>query len=79
MIFYRTSWGSLPNFRGSYSYRGLSATEAGVTNGDLATPIKNAKGKKFILFAGEATHNTHFSTVHGAIESGFRAAREILE
>lgn len=74
----RTNWGSKPNFRGSYSYRGISASDAGVTNMDLATPV-NVNGKNVLFFAGEATHNTHFSTVHGAIETGFRAANEIME
>ena len=31
-----------------------------------------------ILFAGEATHPTDFSTAHGALESGMRAGREAL-
>ena len=31
-----------------------------------------------VLFAGEATHDTHFSTVHGAIETGRREAERIL-
>ena len=30
-------------------------------------------------FAGEATSHRHYSTVHGAYESGIRAANEILE
>ena len=30
-----------------------------------------------VLFAGEATSPNHFSTVHGAMESGVRAADEI--
>jgi monoamine oxidase len=33
-----------------------------------------------LFFAGEATaHETNPQTVHGAIESGWRAARECLE
>lgn len=74
----RTNWSSQPNFRGSYSNRGISATIAGVTNKDLATPV-NINGKNVIFFAGEATNENHFSTVHGAVETGFRAASEIME
>ena len=32
-----------------------------------------------LLFAGEATHPRHFSTVHGAIETGWREADRIIE
>lgn len=74
----RTNWASQPNFRGSYSNRGIPATNAGVTNKDLATPIK-VNGKNVLFFAGEATNDQHFSTVHGAVETGFRAASEIME
>jgi len=41
----------------------------------LAAPVK---GK--VYFAGEATNfNGHLATVHGAMESGYRAVKEILE
>jgi spermine oxidase len=43
-----------------------------VTPETLAEPLDN------LLFAGEATHLRYFSTVHGAIESGFREADRIL-
>jgi len=32
-----------------------------------------------LLFGGEATHSSYFSTAHGAIESGWREANKILE
>ena len=31
-----------------------------------------------LLFGGEATHPKHFSTVHGAIEAGWREADRII-
>ncbi len=31
-----------------------------------------------VFFAGEATHTTDFSTAHGALQSGERAAREVI-
>jgi monoamine oxidase len=31
-----------------------------------------------LFFAGEATSPNFFSTAHGALESGFRAAKEAL-
>ena len=40
----------------------------------LSQPIDDV-----LFFAGEATHVTHPGTVHGAIESGTRAADEILD
>jgi len=39
----------------------------------LAQPIANK-----LFFAGEATSVGHIGTVHGAIQSGQRAAKEIL-
>lgn len=41
---------------------------AGVRPEDLAKPVGR------LQFAGEATSDGHFSTVHGAIESGWREA-----
>ena len=41
---------------------------------DLASPVDCV-----LFFAGEATNNYHPATVHGALESGARAAAEILE
>lgn len=34
---------------------------------------------KLVLFAGEATHSKHPSTVHGAIDSGWREANRLME
>lgn len=73
-----TRWHGEPNFRGSYSYRGINAVKAGVNNDDLREPLVNADGKKTIFFAGEATHSTHYATLHGAVESGRAVAMEVL-
>lgn len=32
-----------------------------------------------VLLAGEAVHRTHFSTTHGAFESGQQQARVLLD
>lgn len=74
----RTKWYQEKNFRGSYSYRGLKAFQHNITNSDLAAPLKNSNGKPVIFFAGEATHNEYYSSLHGAVESGWRAAMEIM-
>jgi monoamine oxidase len=63
------AWGTDPWARTGYSYvpparRGLRAT--------LAEPLGA------LSFAGEATHAVRPATVHGAIESGERAAAEAM-
>jgi monoamine oxidase len=69
---YFHNWHGDPFARGAYSYvpvGGLDARER------LARPVKET-----LYFAGEATElNGHSATVHGAIASGKRAARQILE
>ena len=69
---YFHDWQADPFFRGAYSYvpvHGMNARKA------LSTPVNQT-----LFFAGEAA-NTHGygGTVHGAIESGLRAARHILK
>jgi len=65
-----SSWHRDEFARGSYSYaKPGHAGERAV----LAAPVDNR-----IFFAGEATSPNFFSTVHGAYESGLRAADEAL-
>jgi monoamine oxidase len=67
---YSHDWQADPFSRGAYSYvkaAGLGAQEA------LAAPVENT-----LFFAGEATESEgHHATVHGAIATGLRAAREV--
>jgi monoamine oxidase len=64
-------WGADPWIRGLYSYPTLQTTEA--SREALARPL----GGK-IFFAGEATNTLGASgTVHGAMETGWRAAGEV--
>ena len=66
------NWLQEPYIEGAYSY-----------------PSPGSEGKRSVLaasvgdklyFAGEATNfNGHLATVHGAMESGYRAVKEILE
>jgi monoamine oxidase len=64
-------WSGDPWARGGYSYTPVGAGDA---RANLATPVAQT-----LFFAGEATlTNGHAATVHGAIESGRRAADEIL-
>lgn len=63
-------WQSDPYSRGAYSYAGVGGSEA---HAALARPLRGT-----LFFAGEATSGDETGTVAGAIESGRRAAREIL-
>ncbi len=65
-----TRWQADPFARGSYSYlaRGARLDQ----RRDLAAPVGQT-----LFFAGEATNSDHPSTVHGALLSGQRAAREV--
>lgn len=74
----RTSWYSNPHFRGCYSFRSMNSDALNVTAADLAKPLKNTLGTDVLLFAGEATHNNFYSTVHGALETGWREADRII-
>ncbi|MBD0276155.1 MAG: FAD-dependent oxidoreductase, partial [Acetobacteraceae bacterium] len=64
-------WQRDPFARGAYSYVGVNGVPAQEA---LARPVEST-----LYFAGEATeYHGHFSTVHGAIASGQRAAQEVL-
>jgi polyamine oxidase len=66
----QTRWKSDPWALGSYSFDKLGAQPK--DRDTLASPIDGR-----LFFAGEATHRTMYSTVHGAYLSGCRAADEI--
>lgn len=75
----RTQWFSNPNFRGSYTFRSMTADLLKTGPSDLALPLTNSVGVPVVCFAGEATSEHYYSTVHGAVESGWREARRICE
>ncbi|KAH8234703.1 hypothetical protein KR032_001964, partial [Drosophila birchii] len=77
--FIRSKWFSNPNFRGSYSYRTTQADELDTGPSDLASPVMGCDGQPRLLFAGEASSQSHFSTVHGATEAGFREADRLID
>lgn len=65
-------WSTDPFARGAYSYLGVGARLSDRVA--LAEPVDST-----LFFAGEATHVTGESaTVHGAIETGERAANEVV-
>jgi monoamine oxidase len=66
-----TNWQKDPWSRGAYSF-----TPVGV--GNIRQELATTAG--VLHFAGEATMcNGHHGTVHGAIESGYRAAEEVIQ
>jgi monoamine oxidase len=67
---YVHDWHDDPFSRGAYSYVPVDGLEAQQV---LSQPL----GHK-LFFAGEATCTGHVGTVHGAIQSGQRAAQEVL-
>jgi len=68
---YYHDWYGDPFSQGAYSYVPVGGLEA---QAQLAAPIANT-----LFFAGEATNTEgHQGTVHGAIATGLRAAREII-
>ncbi|KOC63640.1 Spermine oxidase [Habropoda laboriosa] len=74
----RSSWYTDEYFRGCYTFKSTETDKLNVEIRDLADPIATVDGKPIILFAGEATHEHYYSTVHGAVETGFREADRIL-
>ncbi|KAM0933543.1 putative non-specific polyamine oxidase [Dioscorea sansibarensis] len=82
----RSGWGSDPLFRGSYSY--VAVGSSGNDLDLMAEPVPVHGGGEAtarvgpalqILFAGEATHRTHYSTTHGAYFSGIREANRLIQ
>ncbi len=66
------NWQRDPFARGAYSYPAVGGSDAGSR---LAAPVEAT-----LFFAGEATRSDgHNATVHGAIASGRRAAKEVLD
>jgi monoamine oxidase len=64
-------WLSDPFSRGAYSYAGVSGRHAGA---ELGAPVDST-----LFFAGEATQSDgRNATVHGAVASGQRAAKQVL-
>ncbi|KAM9315190.1 LOW QUALITY PROTEIN: spermine oxidase [Pholidichthys leucotaenia] len=77
----RSSWGSNPYIRGSYSFTRVGSSGADCEK--LAMPLPYSSSTKApllqVLFAGEATHRKYYSTTHGALLSGQREATRLTE
>jgi monoamine oxidase len=68
---YIHDWAADPFSLGAYSYVPVDGLEA---QKELSLPVDDK-----LYFAGEATCRGHIGTVHGAIQSGQRAAAEVLQ
>ncbi|XP_058122908.1 spermine oxidase-like [Anopheles ziemanni] len=83
--FSRSRWYSDPHFRGSYSSRSIKSDAIDATAADLAYPLttRSSGGSNVILpivqFAGEASHPQFYSTVQGAVASGWREADRLID
>ena len=75
----RTKWLTNPNFLGSYSYHSVGAWKFNITSKDLAQTLYNLRKTPEVLFAGEHTDDLYSSNTHGAVNSGFRAASELIK
>ncbi|KAI4380363.1 hypothetical protein MLD38_006561 [Melastoma candidum] len=79
----RSKWGSDPLFLGSYSYVAVGSSvddvDALAESLPRATETPRVRHPLQLLFAGEATHRTHYSTTHGAYFSGIREADRLLQ
>ncbi|OEL36374.1 putative polyamine oxidase 5 [Dichanthelium oligosanthes] len=76
----RSGWVTGPLFLGSYSY--VAVGSSGEDLDRMAEPLPRGPGADEpprVLFAGEATHRTHYSTTHGAYLSGVREAERLLQ
>ncbi|CAF1341824.1 unnamed protein product [Rotaria magnacalcarata] len=71
----KSEWHKNRFIRGSYSY--YSIKSSGKAGQQLRTAYE-PDGIPRILFAGEATHENGYSTVHGAFESGIREGNRLL-
>ncbi|XP_028584734.2 peroxisomal N(1)-acetyl-spermine/spermidine oxidase [Podarcis muralis] len=76
----RSKWYSEPYTKGSYSY--VAVDSSGDDIDALAQPLHEGTSDSKppqVLFAGEATHRTFYSTTHGALLSGWREADRLLD
>ncbi|RLN24137.1 hypothetical protein C2845_PM07G20620 [Panicum miliaceum] len=81
----RSGWARDPLLLGSYSY--VAVGSSGEDLDAMAEPLPRgpaadeglAPPPPRVLFAGEATHRTHYSTTHAAYLSGVREAERLLQ
>lgn len=67
------------NFLGTYSFQSVEADRERALPRDLGEPLRDKYNRTLVFFAGEATDEEFSSTAHGAVSSGWRAARQLIE
>ncbi|XP_059802784.1 peroxisomal N(1)-acetyl-spermine/spermidine oxidase-like [Hypanus sabinus] len=76
----RSKWHSDRFTKGSYSY--VKVGSSGDDIDVIAQPLPSTSAEEQplqVLFAGEATHRTFYSTTHGALETGWREADRLRD
>ncbi|XP_041865576.1 peroxisomal N(1)-acetyl-spermine/spermidine oxidase-like [Melanotaenia boesemani] len=75
----RSQWFHDPWTCGSYTHLGRGCSEQDLDNMMEPLPPKGSQSQPLqVLFAGEATHPCYFSTVHGALLTGWREADRLI-
>ncbi|XP_053730414.1 peroxisomal N(1)-acetyl-spermine/spermidine oxidase [Synchiropus splendidus] len=75
----RSQWYNDPWTCGSYTYPGVGSSDQDLENMMEPLPTKKSPSQPLqVLFAGEATHPCYFSTVHGALLTGWREADRLI-
>ncbi|XP_070696756.1 peroxisomal N(1)-acetyl-spermine/spermidine oxidase-like [Pempheris klunzingeri] len=75
----RSQWFHDPWTCGSYSYPGKGCSAQDLENMMEPLPAKGSQSQPLqVLFAGEATHPCYYSTVHGALLTGWREADRLI-
>ncbi|XP_074501428.1 peroxisomal N(1)-acetyl-spermine/spermidine oxidase-like isoform X1 [Sebastes fasciatus] len=75
----RSQWFHDPWTCGSYSYPGIGCSAQDLDNMMEPLPTKGSQSQALqVLFAGEATHHCYYSTVHGALLTGWREADRLI-
>lgn len=75
----RSQWFHDPWTCGSYSYLAIGCSGQDLENMVEPLPMKGSQSQPLqVLFAGEATHPCYYSTVHGALLTGWREADRLI-
>ncbi|MBN3284881.1 PAOX oxidase, partial [Polyodon spathula] len=75
----QSKWHSDPYTKGSYSYVAVGCSGSDIENIARPLPLHETDTKPLqVLFAGEATHRSFYSTTHGALLSGWREADRLI-
>ncbi|XP_028279073.1 peroxisomal N(1)-acetyl-spermine/spermidine oxidase [Parambassis ranga] len=75
----RSQWFHDPWTYGSYTHPGKGCSQQDLDNMMEPLPPKGSSSQPLqVLFAGEATHPCYFSTVHGALLTGWREADRLI-